>query len=135
MNLVLLTIFVGTAMNLAEKIIIQIITLHFHNRTYEDRIQINKFQIGVLAKLYAYSRENARPGYFDIRPATSSGNRTPRAMLNQVTAGARNALRSFGDVMGKVAGDFAGREVSNSGSPKNVVMTLLSDNEGSLAVS
>src|SRR5690606_10181442 len=56
MNLVLLTIFVGTAMNLAEKIIIQIITLHFHNRTYEDRIQINKFQIGVLAKLYAYSR-------------------------------------------------------------------------------
>lgn len=57
MNKVLITIFVGAILNFIEKIIIQLIAISFHLRTYADRIEINKFQIGTLTKLYTYSKE------------------------------------------------------------------------------
>src|SRR5436190_776982 len=55
MNKVLVSIFVGAILNFVEKIIIQLIAISFHLRTYQDRIEINKFQIGSLAKLYRFS--------------------------------------------------------------------------------
>lgn len=131
LNTVLLSIFVGMALNLVEKIIIQFISLSFHTRTYEDRITVNKFQVNSLAKLYAYSRENLKIGMDPDVPATPTpGMRTPRLILES----ARVALTKFGDVMGKVAGDFTGRAVETSASPKSVVITLLSEKEGTLAL-
>lgn len=132
MNIVLLSIFVGMAFNLVEKVIIQFISLQFHTRTYEDRITVTKFQVNSLAKLYAYSRENLKFGMEHDEPSTPGpGMRTPRLILES----ARAALTRFGDVMGKVAGDFTGREVESSASPKSVVIALLAEKEGTLAVS
>ena len=48
MNKVLVSIFVGMILNFVEKIIIQLIAMSFHLRTYQDRIELNKFQIGSL---------------------------------------------------------------------------------------
>src|ERR1700760_141114 len=57
MNKVLISIFVGGILNFAEKIIIQLIAISFHLRTYQDRIELNKFQIGSLVKLYTFSKQ------------------------------------------------------------------------------
>ena len=56
MNKVLVSFFVGAILNFVEKIIIQLIAISFHLRTYADRIEINKFQIGSLTKLYTFSK-------------------------------------------------------------------------------
>ncbi|KAJ6172744.1 hypothetical protein N7470_001811 [Penicillium chermesinum] len=55
-NKLIISAFVFTILNFIEKIIIQLIAMSFHKRTYADRIEINKFQIGSLTKLYAWSR-------------------------------------------------------------------------------
>lgn len=70
------------------------------------------------------------------RPQSTSGTRTPRDVLFQAVAGgARNVVRTVGDAVGKIAGDFVGKEVQNSASPKVVVRTLLAERDGTLAVS
>ena len=136
-NIVLLSLFVGMILNFVEKIIIQLIAISFHQRTYEDRIELNKFQIKSLAKLYTYSKEKAKDIEFDDREssARTSGARTPMAVFAQAKQGAQQAFNKVGDVMGKVAGDFTGRKVSSSTSPQQVVLTLLYTTEGSQVVS
>ena len=57
MNKVLVTFFVAAILNFVEKIIIQLIAISFHLRTYADRIELNKFQIGSLTKLYKHSKD------------------------------------------------------------------------------
>ncbi|EGE08047.1 mechanosensitive ion channel family protein [Trichophyton equinum CBS 127.97] len=69
-NKIIISIFVGMTLNLIEKLIIQLIAISFHLRTYADRIEINKFQIGSLAKLYAYSREHTTMNDSDLEEKT-----------------------------------------------------------------
>ncbi|RPB02302.1 hypothetical protein L873DRAFT_1673852 [Choiromyces venosus 120613-1] len=134
-NIVLLSLFIAMILNIFEKIIIQLIAISFHQRTYEDRIDLNKFQISSLAKLYAHSKEVAKERDLDEKRDSrlSSGARTP-LVLQQARAGAHSAFTKVGDVMGKVAGDFTGRQISSSTSPQQVVLTLLYTTEGSQAL-
>jgi hypothetical protein len=71
MNKVLVSIFVAAVLNFAEKIIIQLIAISFHLRTYADRIELNKFQIGSLVKLYKFSKEKIamEDSEFEERPS------------------------------------------------------------------
>jgi len=135
-NIVLLSLFIAMILNLFEKIIIQLIAISFHQRTYEDRIDLNKFQISSLAKLYGHTKE--APGERDLEEkresGLTSGARTPLLVLQQAKAGAQSAFTKVGDVMGKVAGDFTGKQVSSSTSPQHVVLTLLCTTDGSQAV-
>ncbi|KAH8145086.1 uncharacterized protein LAJ45_10866 [Morchella importuna] len=135
-NIVLLCFFVATVLNFAEKIIIQLIAISFHQRTYEDRIELNKFQIGSLAKLYAYSKLFEKERDLDEKRDSNlaSGVRTPLVRLQQARAGAQKTFNKVGDVFGKVAGDFTGKQVSKSTSPQQVVLTLLYTTEGSQAL-
>ena len=55
-NKVLVSFFVLAILNFIEKIIIQLIAISFHMRTYADRIEVNRFQIASLVKLYSYSK-------------------------------------------------------------------------------
>lgn len=125
--------FIATTLNLVEKIIIQLIAISFHQRTYEDRIELNKFQIGSLAKLYTYSRECEKEKKLD-KEKEPNGTRTPLEVFQHARVGAQRTFNKVGDVMGKVAGDFTGREVSPSTSPQHVVLALLQSTEGSQAV-
>src|ERR1700761_2597636 len=80
MNKVIISIFVCTILNFAEKIIIQLIAISFHLRTYQDRIELNKFQIGSLVKLYTFSKEKIamEDAEFEEKPSgPASGARTP----------------------------------------------------------
>ncbi|EQL37433.1 hypothetical protein BDFG_01042 [Blastomyces dermatitidis ATCC 26199] len=132
-NKIIVSVFVGATLNFIEKIIIQLIAISFHLRTYADRIEINKFQIGSLAKLYAYSKQKIKleDRDFEESPPQTSGNRTPMQYAGVAQRVARSALNKVGDVAGAVAGDFTGKTVNKSSHPHQVVLTLLSTTSGS----
>ncbi|RPB24767.1 hypothetical protein L211DRAFT_784272 [Terfezia boudieri ATCC MYA-4762] len=134
-NIVILSLFIAMALNFAEKIIIQLIAISFHQRTYEDRIILNKFQIGSLAKLYAFSKAKLNTEMEGgTIPGVIAGTRTSTRILHHAKANAHQAFTKIGDAFGKVAGDFTGRKISKSGSPERVVLTLLQTTDGSQAL-
>lgn len=135
MNKVLVSILVGAVLNFVEKIIIQLIAISFHLRTYADRIELNKFQIGSLIKLYVYSKAKIamEDSEFEAQDAriSGSGARTPGAILNEAAKTTKEVVGKVGDVAGKIAGDFTGKTVYKSTHPNQVVITLLSTVTGS----
>jgi small-conductance mechanosensitive channel len=134
-NKIIISGFVWTIVNLVEKFIIQLIAMSFHMRTYADRIEINKFQIGSLAKLYAFSTTKItdRDEDFEVKNDSggSGGMRTPLKYAKQAQKSAKGAMNKVGDVAGTVAADFAGRQAKNSTHPHSVVLTLLRTTSGS----
>ncbi|KAI4273215.1 MAG: hypothetical protein L6R38_006384 [Xanthoria sp. 2 TBL-2021] len=135
MNKVLVSLLVGAILNFIEKIIIQLIAISFHLRTYSDRIELNKFQIGSLTKLYEYSKEKieVEDSDFEEHPNSGpgSGARTPMQYVEKAQKQARGVFNKFGDAAGKVAADFTGKGVTKSTHPRQVVLTLLSSTSGS----
>ena len=129
MNKVIISLFTGATLNFGEKIIIQLIAISFHLRTYADRIEINKFQIGSLTKLYLYSKEKITMEDSDFEERTpsgpGSGARTPMQLLNDAQKKTQSVFGKVGDVAGKVAGDFTGKAVTKSTHPRQLVLTLL----------
>jgi small-conductance mechanosensitive channel len=134
-NKIIVSVFVGCILNFIEKIIIQLIAISFHLRTYADRIDLNKFQIGSLVKLYIYSKEKIAMEDHEFEHQNDSGGpggvRTPMAYVNKAQKNARQVFNKVGDVAGKVAGDFTGRAVNGSTHPHQVVLQLLSTTSGS----
>ena len=100
MNKVIVSIFTGATLNFGEKIIIQLIAISFHLRTYADRIEINKFQIGSLTKLYQYSKDKIamEDSDFEERTPSGSGVRTPMQYLNEAQKKTQNVFGKVGDV-------------------------------------
>ena len=135
-NRVIISIFVGASLNFVEKTIIQLIAISFHLRTYADRIELNKFQIGSLTKLYQYSKNKIalEDSDFEENPSHSgpgSGARTPMQYVEKAQKNFTEGFRKVGDVAGKVAGDFTGRQVTKSTHPNQVVLMLLNSTSGS----
>ncbi|KAL6720708.1 hypothetical protein ACLMJK_002633 [Lecanora helva] len=130
MNKVIVSFFIGATLNLFEKIIIQLIAISFHLRTYADRIDINKFQIGSLTKLYQYSKDKIAMEDSDFEERTpsgpGSGARTPMQFLNDAQKKTQSVFGKVGDAAGKVAGDFTGKQITKSTHPRQLVLTLLS---------
>lgn len=136
MNKIIIAIFTGTTLNFVEKVIIQLIAISFHLRTYADRIELNKFQIGSLTKLYQYSKEKIQmeDSDFEDHPQSGgpgSGARTPMQYVQKAQKTAGIAFSKVGDVAGKVAGDFTGKQVKKSSHPHQVVLMLLNSVSGS----
>jgi len=121
-NKVIVSLFVAGILNFVEKIIIQLIAISFHLRTYADRIEINKFQIGSLVKLYIHSKAKLamEDSEFEQQTGPSSGARTPMAYVNKAQKNARHVFNKVGDVTGKVVGDFTGKAVASSTHPQQV---------------
>ncbi|KAI9750780.1 MAG: hypothetical protein M1815_001591 [Lichina confinis] len=135
MNKVITAVFVGTTLNFVEKLIIQLIAMDFHLRTYSHRIDTVKFQIGVLRKLYQYSKaqiamDDSDFEEHDVDGGPGSGTQTPMRYLARAKENARGAFSKVGDVAGKVAQDFTGRRVSQSTDPHQVVLALLRTTSG-----
>ncbi|KAK8203916.1 Mechanosensitive ion channel-domain-containing protein [Phyllosticta capitalensis] len=131
---VFISIFVGFVLNFAEKIIIQLIAISFHLRTYADRIELNKFQIGSLVKLYTWSKAKIamEDSEFEARESMpASGALTPAQLVKEAQKNTKEAITKFGDVAGRIAADFTGRVVNKSNHPHQVILTLLSSTSGS----
>jgi len=133
MNKVLVALFVGMILNFVEKIIIQLIAISFHLRTYADRIELNKFQIGSLVKLYTFSKAKIamEDSEFEQPSGADSGARTPGRYLQEAQKQTKEIFNKVGDVAGKMAGDFTGKSVAKSTHPHQVVLTLLGSTNGS----
>ncbi|KAH3085815.1 hypothetical protein KXW78_006963 [Aspergillus fumigatus] len=136
-NKIIISIFVWTILNLIEKIIIQLIAISFHLRTYADRIEINKFQIGSLTKLYAFSKAKIEADddeFEEKNDQSGSGTKTPLRVPMQYAGKAqriaKGALNKVTDVAGAVAADFTGRKATSSSHPYQVVLTLLRTTTG-----
>ncbi|RHZ60439.1 Mechanosensitive ion channel family [Aspergillus thermomutatus] len=135
-NKIIISVFVWTILNLIEKIIIQLIAISFHLRTYADRIEINKFQIGSLTKLYDFSKAKieADDEEFEENDQSGSGTKTPLRVPMQYAGKAqriaKGALNRVTDVAGAVAADFTGRKATSSSHPYQVVLTLLRTTTG-----
>lgn len=132
MNKVLVAFLVGFALNFVEKIIIQLIAISFHLRTYQDRIELNKFQIGSLAKLYKFSKEKIamEDSEFEKSDEGPSGARTPGQLVSEAQKNIKSGFNKFGDIAGKVAGDFTGRQVTSTRHPHQVVLQLIATTSG-----
>ena len=134
-NKIIIAIFVGATLNFVEKIIIQLIAISFHLRTYADRIELNKFQIGSLVKLYEYSKQKIAMEDSDFEEGgpsgPGSGARTPAQYLDKAQKNVTEVFHKVGDVAGKVAGDFTGKAVAKSTHPHQVVLMLLNSTNGS----
>lgn len=134
-NKIIVSIFVAAILNFIEKIIIQLIAISFHLRTYADRIEVNKFQIQSLVKLYKYSKEKIamEDSEFEVHETTgqSSGARTPMAIVKEAQKKSRHVFNKVGDAAGKVAGDFTGKQVAGSTHPHQVILQLLGSTSGS----
>ncbi|KAJ5703205.1 hypothetical protein N7488_010753 [Penicillium malachiteum] len=141
-NKIIITIFVWTILNLIEKVIIQLIAISFHLRTYADRIEINKFQIGSLTKLYSWSRgriEETDEAFQEKKPEeTPTGTKTPLHYAGKAAGKAHRKAKGavkkvgnkVGDVAGAVAADFTGRTTTRSSDPYQVILTLLRTTSG-----
>jgi small-conductance mechanosensitive channel len=134
MNKVLISLFVAAILNFIEKIIVQLIAISFHLRTYADRIELNKFQIGSLTKLYRFSKEKIAMEDSEFEAPSGdlpgSGAITPGQIATGAAKQTKAAFNKFGDVAGKVAGDFTGKQTMKSTHPHQVVLSLLHSTSG-----
>ncbi|KAL8366766.1 hypothetical protein RB595_008785 [Gaeumannomyces hyphopodioides] len=121
---VIISLFVLSALNIVEKILIQWIASSFHMRTYAYRIEANKRDIEFLISMYTYSRSKTDDDsvWNPTHSGGSSGDKTPMKALQQ---NARQAWSRFGTVANRMAGDFTGRKVLNDNHPRRVVLELL----------
>lgn len=127
-NKVLISFLVLACLNFAAKIIIQLIAISFHLRTYADRIELNKFQINSLTKLYQFSKVKIQEQDSDFEVPSGrpgSGARTPGAIIEKTQKLTKEAFNKFGDTAGKIAGDFTGKSVMDSSHPAQVTLSLL----------
>lgn len=132
LNKLIIAVFVLAVLNFFEKLAIQLIAISFHLRTYQDRIEMNKFQIGSLVKLYVYSKTKIAMEDAEFEEKMPpSGARTPAIYADQAQAAISKAFQRVGDVAGTVAGDFTGKKVTKSGHPSQVVLSLLNSTNGS----
>jgi small-conductance mechanosensitive channel len=139
LNKIIIVIFVWTILNFIEKILIQLIAISFHMRTYADRIEINKFQIGSLTKLYEWSRStlDEKDDAFEEKAEepTPSGVKTPLHYAGVAQRKAKGALNKVGNRVGDVAGavvaDVTGRTATRSTDAYQVILALLRTTGGS----
>ncbi|KAG6039985.1 hypothetical protein E4U41_001746 [Claviceps citrina] len=126
-NKVIISLFVLSALNFGEKILIQWIATSFHQRTYSRRIENNKGDIKRLVQLYEFAKaklEDTDKFWQDSTggtATTSGGSQTPMANFHQ---GARQVLGKVGYVANRVGNDLIGRKGSTN-IPRKVVSELL----------
>ncbi|KAI8952217.1 hypothetical protein F4801DRAFT_589080 [Xylaria longipes] len=121
-NKVIIALFVLAVLNFVEKILIQWIAASFHQRTYSNRIEVNKQSIAYLVHLYEHSKDRLVSEEAVMGSRAGSGIRTPLGLLAN---NAREVATKIGDITNRVAGDFTGRQIKLSSHPRKVVSELL----------
>ncbi|KAI0459991.1 hypothetical protein F5B21DRAFT_454895 [Xylaria acuta] len=121
-NKVIIALFVLAVLNFVEKILIQWIAASFHQRTYSNRIEVNKQSIAYLVHLYEHSKDRLVSEEAVMGDQAGSGAKTP---LGLIANNAREVATKIGDITNRVAGDFTGRQIKLSNHPRKVVSELL----------
>ena len=146
---ILAAFLIATLIFLAEKLIIQLISIGYHRKQFNAKIKESKHNIYLLSLLYdasralfpAYCREFAEEDYIindsldisAIKPGTGShlsGSATPLRLLQDVGRFGDKITSAFGNI----ATEITGKPVFNPGSAHSVVVEALEKNKSSEAL-
>ncbi|EMD37930.1 hypothetical protein CERSUDRAFT_49967 [Gelatoporia subvermispora B] len=114
------------AILLFEKFSIQWIAGKFHERSYAERIQAQKFAVRVLTTLYQFSSDI--PGRSDTLrdgPVDKRASVNPKWLFKKALKGVRSAATTTTTALGNVASEIAGSSVLQPNSPQAKVQTAL----------
>jgi hypothetical protein len=108
---ILFAIFLCFAILAAEKFLIQFIAGKFHEKSYAERIQAQKFAMHTLTTLYRHSRDI--PGRSDTMRDAPANKRplsvNPKQFFKKAIKGVRFAATTTTTALGNVASEIAGR--------------------------
>ncbi len=123
---ILLVIFIAAVLNLAAKILIQLIAVNFHSKTYDDRIALNKFQVNLYQYVHKQVGEFADEKQGRVTPHSATA-RTPRAVMDdimkQISFASRSAAQKTMTAMGRVAG----KHMKSATAPRQIVLQLINN--------
>lgn len=156
MQSVLLALLVCTIIILAERVFIQLISISYHRKQFDDKIKESKRNIYLLGILYdtsralfpAYCNEFAEEDYIiqdtilDLglgsKKGTAkhgrSGSRTPMRLIQEVGRDAGRIGDKITSVFGNIASEITGKKVFDPNSAHSVVLTALERNKSSEAL-
>jgi len=156
MQSVLLALLVCTIIILAERVLIQLISISYHRKQFDAKIQESKRNIYLLGVLYdtsrslfpAYCNEFAEEDYtiqdtiLDLglgsRKGTAkhgrSGSRTPLRLIQEVGRDAGRIGDKITSVFGTIASEITGKKVFDPNSAHSIVLTALERNKSSEAL-
>ena len=156
MQSVLLALLVCTVIILAERVLIQLISISYHRKQFDQKIQESKRSIYLLGILYdasralfpAYCNEFAEEDYtiqetlLDILPGSKkgttkkgrSGTRTPMRLVQEVGRDVGRIGDKVTSVFGTIASEITGKKVFDVNSAHSIVLTALERNRSAEAL-
>ncbi|KAI1519485.1 Mechanosensitive ion channel [Pyrenophora tritici-repentis] len=156
MQSVLLALLVCTIIILAERVLIQLISISYHRKQFDDKIKESKRNIYLLGVLYdtsralfpAYCNEFSEEDYiiqdtildlgFGSKKGTAkhgrSGSRTPMRLIQEVGRDAGRIGDKITSVFGTIASEITGKKVFDPNSAHSVVITALERNKSAEAL-
>jgi hypothetical protein len=156
MQSVLLALLVCTVIILAERILIQLISISYHRKQFDDKIKESKRNIYLLGVLYdasralfpAYCNEFAEEDYtiqetlIDLLPGSKkgtskkgrSGTRTPLRLVQEVGRDVGRIGDKVTSVFGTIASEITGKKVFDPNSAHSIVLTALERNRSAEAL-
>ncbi|WVR05974.1 hypothetical protein IAU60_003002 [Kwoniella sp. DSM 27419] len=133
---ILFGLFLCSLVLSAEKFIVQLIALQFHQDSYEDRLKEQKFNLKCLATLYTNSHDI--PGrtdtLTDAASTKSKATQLPRVAIRKAMRGLKDVAQTTTTALGNVASEMAGQSVLQTNSPANKVTAALSSANKSKAL-
>lgn len=133
MQNLLLSLMICAIILAAEKLLIQIIAVAFHRKTFEDRIRLTKYQVSILTTLYAHSRNTEDPStehsFVDLTAL-----KHPRAGLRRLLDSTKNTLKDTTSALGNIASELIGQNSLQQNTPHAMVVDALDTARGSRAM-
>jgi hypothetical protein len=156
MQSVLLGLLVSTVIILAERVLIQLISISYHRKQFDGKIKESKRNVYLLGVLYdtsralfpAYCNEFSEEDYtiqdtiLDLglgsKQGTAkhgrSGSRTPLRLMREVGRDAGRIGDKITSVFGTIASEITGKKVFDPNSAHSIVLTALERNRSSEAL-
>tara|TARA_R110002003_G_scaffold290_6_gene18573 strand:- start:9322 stop:11652 length:2331 start_codon:yes stop_codon:yes gene_type:complete len=156
MQSVLLALLVCTVIVLAERVLIQLISISYHRKQFDSKIKESKRNVYLLGVLYdtsralfpAYCNEFAEEDYtiqdtiLDLGLGSKrgtakhgrSGSRTPLRLIQEVGRDAGRIGDKITSVFGTIASEITGKKVFDPNSAHSIVLTALERNKSSEAL-
>ncbi|RAL67692.1 hypothetical protein DID88_008433 [Monilinia fructigena] len=152
MKRVLIPTLIATILLLVEKLIVQLISVNYHRRSFDGRIKESKHLIHLLGLLYEASRalfpmychEFAEEDYIISDSIEAVLQKTNRKIMGHSRSGSNAPLKLIGDVarfgdkvtsvFGNIASEITGKQVFNPNSAHSVVIEALEKTKSSEAL-
>jgi hypothetical protein len=156
MQSVLLALLVCTIIVLAERVLIQLISISYHRKQFDGKIKESKRNVYLLGVLYdtsralfpAYCNEFAEEDYaiqdtiLDLGLGSKrgtakhgrSGSRTPMRLIQEVGRDAGRIGDKITSIFGTLASEITGKKVFDPNSAHSIVLTALERNRSAEAL-